>query len=189
MCQRYGEPPVGAAPPVGFFALPLHSGPWLIAGVHSLGCDDLGRPGALAFHALFVSRFAYWLAGGNPFAFEREIRGDWCEQDQYQSLPSGQLTGRLANRPRPAVGESPQVARIVTALCQRRRVVMQSNEPISALARDVWSRLPGRVRMRASVATWAFDTGNAFNLVALPKLNGIALGVSDVMLCATGLAK
>jgi hypothetical protein len=189
VCQRYGEPPSSAASAAGFFALPLHSGPWLIAGVHSVGCDDLGRPGALAFHALFVSRFQYWLAGGDPFAFEREIRGDWCEQDQNRPLPSGQLSRRLIDQPRPTEGQSPQVARIVTALSQRRRVVVQSNEPISALAREVWGRLAGRVRMGTSVATWAFDTGNDFNLVALPKLKGIALDDSDVMLSVTGLAK
>jgi hypothetical protein len=61
-------------------------------------------------------------------------------------------------------------------------VVVQSSAPIDALARDVWSRLPGRVRNRASVATWAFDTANGFDLVALPRLNGSELDRSDVML-------
>ena len=61
-------------------------------------------------------------------------------------------------------------------------MVVQSSAPIDALARDVWSRLPGRVRMRASVATWAFDTANDFDLVALPRLNGIVLDTSDMML-------
>src|SRR5262249_13403910 len=61
VCQRYGEPPSGAAQSAGFFALPLECGPWLIAGIHSLGFDDLGRPGALGFHALFVNRWAYRL--------------------------------------------------------------------------------------------------------------------------------
>jgi hypothetical protein len=77
---------------------------------------------------------------------------------------------------------SPQVASIVTALTQRRRVVVQSSTPIDALARNVWSTLPGRVRMRKSIATWAFDTANDFDLVALPKLNGIVFDTSDMML-------
>ena len=174
VCKRYGEPPTGAAASGGFFALPLKSGPWLIAGVHSHGCDDLGRPGALAFHALFVSRWAYWLAGSNPFAFELKIRGDWSEHDQHRPLPRGQLTFSLARRPGPIAGESPQVGSIVKALIDRRRVLVQSSAPIPTLARDAWERLPGRVRMRASVATWAFDTGNNFDLVALPKLKGIS---------------
>ena len=36
--------------------------------------------------------------------------------------------------------------------------------------------------MRSSVATWAFDTGNNFDLVALPKLTGVALENSDMLL-------
>ena len=74
----------GAPQSGGFFALPLQSGPWLIAGVHSQGCDDLGRPGALAFHALFVGRWAYCWPAADPFAFEHQIRGDWCEDDQHR---------------------------------------------------------------------------------------------------------
>jgi hypothetical protein len=182
VCQRYGEPPTAAAQSGSLFALPLPSGPWLIAGVHSQGCDDLGRPGALAFHALFVGRWAYRWAGGDPFAFDQHIRGDWSAKDEHRPLPRGQLSCRLT-RPREATaGPSAQTAAIVAALTQRRRVVVQSRTPIDALARDVWRRLPGRVRMRASVATWAFDTANDFDLIALPKLTGIVFDTSDVML-------
>jgi hypothetical protein len=189
VCQRYGEPSTGATPSGGFFALRLQCGPWLFAGVRSLGCDDLGRPGAMSFHALFVGRWAYRLAGNDPFAFEDEIRGDWCESDQGRALPRGQLSCRLTGRSRrSARGETPQADSIVTALSQRRRVLVQSSTPIGGLAREVWSRLPGRVRRRASVATWAFDTGNDFDMIALPKLNGIVLDSSDLMLSATGLA-
>jgi hypothetical protein len=182
ICQRYGEPPGFSTGSGGLFALPMKSGPWLIAGVHSQGCDDLGRPGALAFHALFVGAWYYRLAGGDPFAFEHELRGDWCEQDQHQPLPRGQLSYRLTRTRPKTEDQSPQVASIVTALTQGRRVVVQSSAPIDALARDVWSRLPGRVRNRASVATWAFDTANGFDLVALPRLSGSELDRSDVML-------
>ncbi len=59
---------------------------------------------------------------------------------------------------------------------------MQSPGPIDALARDVWRALPFRVRLRASVATWAFDNANRFDLVALPKLAGVAREPSDLVL-------
>ena len=72
-CQRYGEPPTGAAQADGLFALRLESGPWMIVGVHPQGCDDRDRPGALAFHALFVGRWAYRWAGADPFAFAGAI--------------------------------------------------------------------------------------------------------------------
>ncbi len=182
VCQRYGEPPTGAAHAEAIFSLRLKSGPWLIAGVHSQGCDDLGRPGALSFHALFVNRWAFHWAGGDPFAFEHELRGDWCAEDEHRSLPSGHLSCRLIRPTKATMGESQQVTSIVGALSLRRRVVVQSSTPINTLARNVWQRLPGRVRMRASVATWAYDTANDFDLVALPKLTGITIDTSDLML-------
>ena len=73
-------------------------------------------------------------------------------------------------------------AAIVAALVQGRRVAVQSAEPIDALARAVWQVLPMRVRLRATVATWAFDNANRFDLVALPKLAGITREASDVIL-------
>ena len=77
VCQRFGEPPAGTPHVEGLFALRLRSGPWLVAGVHSQGCDDRGRPGALAFHGLFIGRFAYAWAGSDPFAFKHQIRHNW----------------------------------------------------------------------------------------------------------------
>jgi hypothetical protein len=59
---------------------------------------------------------------------------------------------------------------IVTALTQGSRVVVHSAQPVDGLARSVWQLLPSRVRRRASVATWAFDNANRFDLVALPNL-------------------
>ena len=65
---------------------------------------------------------------------------------------------------------------------QRRRVAVQSSGPIDALARGVWRALPMRVRLRASVATWAFDNANGFDLVALPKLTALRRETTDLIL-------
>jgi hypothetical protein len=183
VCQRYGEPPAGTPNVEGLFALRLQSGPWLVAGVHSQGCDDRGRPGALAFHALFVGRWGYCFAGGNPFAFERELRSDWSAADHDRPLPSGRFNRKFSLSAKTAEDEEDQrVVSFVKALTQRRRVIVQSSAPIDALARSIWRKLPARARMRASVATWAFDTGNGFDLVALPKLAGLVLDPSDLIL-------
>src|SRR5690349_4968389 len=68
-CQRFGERPGGVedlgAPIV---ALRLPSGPWAIVGVGSTGSDDRGRPGALAFHGLFVGPREFRKVGYDPFA-------------------------------------------------------------------------------------------------------------------------
>ncbi len=182
VCQRYGEPPAGTPHVEGHFALRLKSGPWLVAGVHSQGCDDRGRPGALAFHALFIGRFAYAWAGSDPFALSQQIRHDWRATDQDRALPTGRLKlwpNRLASvTPVP----DPQARAIANAIAERRRVIVQSSTPIEALARSVWSQLPQRARMRSSFATWAFDIGNGFDLVALPKLTGLIVGPTDLVL-------
>ena len=77
--------------------------------------------------------------------------------------------------------DDPRLPQIVDALTQGRRVVVQSTEPIDGLARSVWHALPRSIRRRATVATWAFDNANQFDLVGIPKLAGVALNPSDLI--------
>src|SRR5271167_2860685 len=79
--QRYGERPAGVPEADSLFALRLRCGSWMIVGVSAQGCDDRDRPGALAFHALFVSAWTYWWSGGNPFAYSAELRRNWSAAD------------------------------------------------------------------------------------------------------------
>ena len=58
-CARFGESPPGVAGFRSVFALPIDRSSWMIVQAASLGRDDQGRPGALAFHALFVSHWSY----------------------------------------------------------------------------------------------------------------------------------
>ncbi len=182
VCQRFGEPPAGSPHVDALFALRLHSGPWLVAGVHSQGCDDRGRPGALAFHALFVGRFAYLSVGGDPFRLKHELRNDWHADDQNRALPAGHLKVWPGIRSDDSPDTSPQLKGIISAITQRHRVIVQSSTPIDALRGASGSSFPGGTRMRAAVATWAFDISNGFDLVALPKLNGLVLSPSDVIM-------
>ena len=74
--QRFGEAPTGIAERDCLFALRLARGPWMIVGVFPQGCDDRGRPGALAFHAVFVGHWSYRWVGANPFRLRsRPARG------------------------------------------------------------------------------------------------------------------
>jgi hypothetical protein len=167
-CQRYGERPAGAAESGALFALRLASGPWMIVGVSPQGRDDRGRPGALAFHALFVSPRDYRRAGCNPFGLAGALRSHWTAATR--SLPPG--TWRVEPPAAPNEPNDSRAARIAAALARGKRVAIESAGPIDALARQVWRALPGRVRDRASVATWAFGNRNRFDLVALPRLTG-----------------
>jgi hypothetical protein len=184
--QRYGERPTRAPEAEGLFALKMRCGSWMIAGVSAQGCDDRGRPGALAFHALFVSAWTYWWSGGNPFAFSGGLRRQWTAADVGTTLPSYGQISRSAAAVESAHSSCPmeqdQVNRTVAALLRGRRVIVESPKPIDTLARIVWRRLPRQVRCRASVATWAFENANRFDLVALPKLAGVTLDDSDLIL-------
>ncbi len=175
-CQRYGERPLGTSEAEGLFAMRPARGPWMIVGVYPQGCDDQGRPGALAFHALFVGRWTYAWAGADPFVFRDRLRGDWTLADLDSTLPTARQVIHGAAFRRSSGPDAPDDERlrpIVEAIEQGRRVIVQSTGPIDAMARDVWRALPMRARLRASVATWAFDNANRFDLVALPKLAGI----------------
>ncbi len=185
VCQRYGEPPAAAAIADSLFALRLECGPWMIVGVHPQGCDDQGRPGALAFHALFVGAWGYRWASADPFAFAGLLRGDWSSKDRNRTLPAAQWAcdqpARISESLDAPV-DDPRSAPIVKALTLGRRVVVQSNEPIDDLVRGVWQAVPRSVRRRLSVATWAFDNLNDFDLVALPKLAGTSVDAAALIL-------
>jgi len=171
-CQRIGERPAGAADAAGLFAVRLASGPWAVVGMSPQGCDDRGRPGALAFHALFLSPREYRKAGCDPFAMAAALRSDWTAE--VTSLPAGALTVSGAES-EPDSPVDPRAATIVAAMAKGRRVIVESPGPIDALARQVWQSLPPRVRRRATVATWAFANGPRFDLVAVPRLAAVAV--------------
>jgi hypothetical protein len=184
VCQGYGERPTGAVESDALFAIRLDRGPWMIVGVFPQGCDDRGRPGALAFHALFVDRWTYASVGADPFAFTDLLRSDWSAAEQDAILPDRPRTIRRARFRRCRVPDpaDERLLPIVRALMQGRRVVVQSTEPIDSLARDVWRALPWHVRLRTSVATWAFDNANRFDLAAFPKLTGLQREPTDLVL-------
>jgi hypothetical protein len=176
-CQKLGERPAGVADAPGLFAARLASGPWAVVGMSPQGCDDRGRPGALAFHALFLSPREYRRAGCDPFALAGALRSDWTAE--VTTLSSGVWTiGGAEFESGPPVDA--RAAPIVAALVKGRRVIVESPGPIDDLAREVWRSLPLRVRRRATVATWAFANGPRFDLVAVPRLVGVAVDDSYV---------
>jgi hypothetical protein len=173
-CQRYGERPAGAAEAGGLFATRLSSGSWMIVGPSSQGVDDRGRPGAVAFHALFLRPREYRRAGYVPFGLAGALRNDWTADTQ--ALAPGEWEVELPGPPAPPPDD--RAARIVATLVGGRRVAIEAQGPIDELAKQVWLALPERVRKRASVATWAFGNGSRFDLVALPRLAGVELDES-----------
>ncbi|WP_435016369.1 hypothetical protein TA3x_003935 [Tundrisphaera sp. TA3] len=179
-CRRYGEAPRGAAPSPALFSLSLPSGPRAVVGVFPQGCDDRGRPGALAFHGLLIADRDYRRLGADPFAFAGALRGEWTAE--AVALPG--LTWpepAPGPPPEPRAAEDPRAAKVAAALGRGRRVALESDAPIDALARDAWRLLPESARRRASVATWAFGNDNHFDLLAAPRLAGVALDGSYLL--------
>lgn len=176
--QRYGEQPPGIAEADAMFALRIERGPWMIVGVAPQGNDDAGRPGALAFHGLFVGPWSYLRAGADPFAFTGFHRREWDLDDLDATLPSPHLDIQASSGD-PAEASSEAIARAIAA---GRRVVVTSARPIDSIARAVWKRLGLRVRLRATVATWAFDNANGFDLVAMPRFPAFRRDSSEIVL-------
>jgi hypothetical protein len=174
-CQNLGERPSGVADAPGVFALRLGDGPWAVVGVFPQGRDDRGRPGALAFHGLFVTPREYRKAGCDPFALAGALRDDWSA-DTPSTLPPG--TWRAPSHEPTPTAADPRASRIADALARGRRVALEAPGPIDVLARDVWRSLPTRVRGRTSMATWTFGNANRFDLLAVPRLKGVALDAS-----------
>ena len=114
---------------------------------------------------------------------------DPCHGDMHRPPPRCPHRGSPAGSFKPASRRKdrssaldPRVAPILEALVQGRRAIVQSAEPAEALVRSVWSRLPGRSRRRTSVATWAFGDANRFDLLASPRLGGLSLDGSELVL-------
>jgi hypothetical protein len=190
-CRRYGERPTGIADAEGLFVLRLVRGPWLIVGVIPIGQDDSGRPGALAFHGLFVHPRDYRRVRFDPFCFEPVIQRTWTAADQHTILPTGRVApaspgflGRIRSlcRWKSEIETSrydESASLILEAMSRRDRVVVPTDRPIPELARRTWSRMPRRIRRRSSMATWAFDNSNGFDFVALPRCRAAGLAPAN----------
>ncbi len=172
-CQKLGERPRGAAPAGGLFARPIGDGAWMIVGPAEVGCDDQGRPGATAFHALFLDAVAYQRIGSDPFALAGLLRREWGPADRDQPLAS-----RVEPPDRPDLVITPIARAVAAALAAGRRVAIESDQPIDDLAAAAWSLLPDSRRRTATVATWAFTNGHRFDLLGLPRLAGVELDAS-----------
>ncbi|HEU5116813.1 MAG TPA: hypothetical protein VFT74_09080, partial [Isosphaeraceae bacterium] len=172
-CTRFGERPREVSRAAGLFALRAGSEVWMIVGVRGQGEDDQGRPGALAFHALFVSDADYRRCGASPFPFARWHREDWGPETG--SLPSLSVSIRGLEDETPATLASRQAdldsraGRVARVLSRGRRVAVVADRPIDDLAQAVWGALSVRQKGQKTLATWAFGVGNGFDLVGLPE--------------------
>ena len=101
VCQRYGEPPAGTVRGRQPLRLAARERPVDDRGRSSSGMRRPGPARRLAFHALFVGRWAYRWAGADPFAFAGAIRRDWSPADQRSNPARGTWTFGRTDDDRP----------------------------------------------------------------------------------------
>lgn len=165
VCQRFGEPPAGAAPHASILSFPLEDGSRAVVGAFPQGQDDRGRPGALAFHGLFLTRSEFARIHENPFRVTAALRSVWQPET---TLETGELEAVPDDPVEPRLDDDGQ--RIVRALCRGERVAVLSETPIEPLVRQVWDNLPRRARQRLSFATMAYASTIGVSLAAFPRL-------------------
>ena len=169
VCQKFGERPRGVEEfGRSLFAMRLNAndGPWMIVGVSTTGKDDHGRPGALAFHGLFIEKREYRKARFNPFALAGALRSDWTSETTFLEAGSWPIDETICP-------VSDEATRIAERIRREQRVAIEASAPIEELARSVWQELPENVRKTASLATWAFANGNRFDLIGVPDIKAI----------------
>lgn len=168
-CQRYGEPPPGLSADGAAFATVLpNGGPWLVVGVGSTGRDDRGRPGALAFHGLFVHDRELRRARAGPLVLLGALRREWGPESA--ALMAG--TCKVETSGGPAEGDAVLADRLARALAAGRRVAIEATEPITDLALAVARAGGDRLRRRrCAIATLTFSDANHFGLFATPQLD------------------
>jgi hypothetical protein len=176
LCSGFGERPAGIACPSAVFAQPLGRRHVAIVQAADQGIDDAGRPGALGFHLLILTRSDYQAFGGDPFQLADRQPPPWHSRGDLptlswaaESLPprTVEQTRRVLKRP-----DGPNLLGASQVLVDGGRVVFGRRQPDPALLRDLWQLLPTRTRGQIWPATFAFGNALRFHALAVPKGEG-----------------
>src|SRR4051794_3422668 len=96
LCTGFGDRPAGVVCPSAVFAQPFGKKHVAVVHVADQGADDTGRPGALGFHLLVLTRADYARLEGDPFAIADRFAPPWFARGELPSLtwPAGPLPRR-----------------------------------------------------------------------------------------------
>jgi hypothetical protein len=173
LCAKFGEPRDGIACPLAIFAQPLS---WdCVAVVQAADLPDA----RLGFRMLFVPRHLYSDLIRDPFTVSDRFPPDWKAQGPLAALawlderPPRRTVAQLQKVLE--TGGSPTLLGAVQALVDGGRVVFERATPASQLIRDVWQLLPSSVQGELWPATFAFSNDLRFDLLVVPKIEGLDL--------------
>ncbi len=157
-CRDLGQPPSVVSPKVDrlLFARKIPSGPWVVALGSAQGCDDRGRPGAWAFHGLFLSGRDFRKLDFSPFALKPFLLEKF---DPGMRLTSEALEPILPHEQAPVFSNASMI-RWVGRGKKLRRV---SEIDTFASTDAFWKSLSARTRRKRSMSTWAFRADNPFH--------------------------
>ncbi len=177
LCTGFGERPPGVACPACVFAQPFGKRYVAVVQVADQGQDDAGRPGALGFYLLVLSRATYRTLGGDPFALAERFPPLW------------QASGELPALVVPAPGPPRTVERVqrvlkreesaallggAQALVDGGRLVFERSGPDRELVHSLWMLLPTSTRCDLWPASFAFGNALCFHALVVPRATGEA---------------
>ncbi len=171
VCNLMGEKHAGSIDAASFFSIELGDrGPRIVALAFPTGIDDRGRPGAIAFHALFLDRRDFDRIAAVPFELRSALRSDWTAATT--ELPQGGIEINLDYDDFTSASTDSikcmNVKAIAASIASGSRVIVSADRPIDDLVREIWRNLSFRIRRSASFSTWSHGDGARFDLVAMP---------------------
>jgi hypothetical protein len=173
LCARFGEPSDGLSCPIAVFAQPVS---WDCVAIVQVTYLPDGR---LSFRMLFVPRRLYSDFIRDPFAISDRFPADWTAQGPLPTLawPDEPPIRRTVAQLQKVLetGGSPTLLGAAQALVDGGRVVFERAAPAPQLIRDVWQLLPASVQGELWPATFAFSNDLRFDLLVVPKIEGIDL--------------
>jgi hypothetical protein len=198
LCTGFGDRPAGVACVSAVFAQPFGKTHVAIVHVADQGADDNGRPGALGFHLLVLTRADYARLGGDPFAIAEHFAPPWFARGDLPALtwPAEPLPPRTVAQVQQVLQraggavlfagagvsgageeeEGPEVRRggsqVLLGGCQvlvdGGRLVFERPAPDPELLRALWLLLPTSTRRTTWPATFAFGNALHFHVVVVP---------------------
>lgn len=164
-CRDLGQPPSVVSPKVDrlLFARKIPSGPWVVALGSAQGCDDRGRPGAWAFHGLFLSGRDFRKLDYSPFALKPFLLDKF---DPGMRLTSETLDPVLPREQAPVFAN----ASMIRWVGRGKRLRRVSDIDTFASTDAFWKSLSARTRRKRSMSTWAFRADNPFHWACVGSL-------------------
>src|SRR5262249_8901551 len=182
LCNGFGARPEGVACPQALFGNPF--GPDHVAVVQVADFPnppaEIGfQSDALSFRFLILPRRLYSDFIADPFRVSDQFFPDWTAKGELPTLtwpnepPPRRTIAQLQHVLQ--TGGSPTLLGGVQGLIDGGRLVFERPAPATQLVRDLWQLLPYSSQAELWPATFAFGNDLGFDLLVVPKKEGLPL--------------